>query len=75
MFLKRLRGMLAQHDGKTYGHVMSYLRCQRSFAVLRATIMCVRRARSKKHRPTNALRPLAIDLSCDSARFIEFCCV
>ena len=60
MFLKRLCTLLAEKGDKSYGEVMSYVRCRLSFALLRSAIMCIRGSRSAYHRPVNTLRDVAL---------------
>ena len=45
---------------KTYGKLMSYVRCRLSFALLRSAIMCIRGSRSAYHRPVNSPREVAL---------------
>ena len=49
-FYKRLADLLSQRRQQTYSTVMGWLRCQISFASLRASIMCIRGSRSSLHR-------------------------
>ena len=56
MFLKRLCTLLAEKGDKSYGEVMSYVRCRLSFALLRSAIMCIRGSRSAYHRPVKEVR-------------------
>ena len=59
-FLQRLCGMLAHLDSTHYAQTVWYVHCRLSFALLRASIMCLRGSRSAYHRPVNALRELAV---------------
>ena len=40
-FVKRLGGMIAEHDQNDYSTVMAWLRCRISFAPLRSAMMCI----------------------------------
>ena len=46
-FLKRLADGLASKWDRPYSHVMCWVRCRISFAILRATNICIRGTRSK----------------------------
>ena len=46
-FLKRLPEGLASKWDRPYSHVMCWVRCRISFAILRATNICIRGTRSK----------------------------
>ena len=59
-FLRRLCLLTAQSSGGSYSSLMSYYRCRVSFALLRSAVLCVRGARSARHRPVHMLRELAM---------------
>ena len=50
-FYKHLADMIAQKRQHSYSAMMGWLRCQLSFALLRASIMCIRGRRSSFHCP------------------------
>ena len=60
VFLKRLCGIIAEKEQKSYGEVLAHVRCRLSFALLRSAIMCIRGPRSAYHRPENSLREVAM---------------
>ena len=45
-FYKRLADVLSEKQDKAYFHIMGWLRCRLSFAILRSAIMCLRGCRS-----------------------------
>ena len=45
-FYKRIASLLAEKKAEPYSNVMANLRCRLSFALLRASVMCLRGARS-----------------------------
>ena len=47
MFLKRLADKLSEKWGKSYGHVLTWLKMKLSFALLRATNLCLRGSRQR----------------------------
>jgi len=53
-FLKRLCSSQALATGSPYSRVVAVLRCRLSFALLRASILCVRGARSRFQTPVRA---------------------
>ncbi len=50
-FYKRLADMLSIKRDLPYSHVMGWLRCKLSFAILRSAVMCIRGSRSSRHHP------------------------
>ena len=52
--------LLVEKGHKTYGELISYVRCRLSFALLRPAIMCIHGSRSAYHRPVNSLRGVAL---------------
>ena len=62
-FLRRLCLLTSQSSGGFYSSLMGYYRCRVSFALLRSAVLCVRDARSARHRPVHIrimLRELAM---------------
>ena len=55
---KRLASLLASKWDKPYSTTMSWLRCMLSFALLRASILCIRGTRSSAGRITNEFPPV-----------------
>ena len=51
IFYKRLASFLSDKRDENYSHTMGWLRCRLSFALLQASIMCIRGARSSVNRP------------------------
>ena len=49
IFYKRLASMVAEKRGSSYAQVLNWMRCKLSFALLRASIMSIRGARSSLH--------------------------
>ena len=43
---KRIASLIAEKSGEPYSVVMSFIRCRLSFALLRASVMCLRGSRS-----------------------------
>ena len=50
-FYKRLASMVAEKRDVPYGVTLNWIRCRLSFALLRASIMSIRGARSSRHHP------------------------
>ncbi len=50
-FYKRLASMIAEKRGTAYAVTLNWIRCRLSFALLRASIMAIRGARSSRHHP------------------------
>ncbi len=50
-FYKRLSSMLSERRDVPYSTMIRWVRCRLSFALLRASIMAIRGARSSRHRP------------------------
>ena len=50
-FYKRLSSMLSEKRDVPYSTTIGWVRCRLSFALLRASIMSIRGARSSRHRP------------------------
>ena len=69
IFYKRLASQLSELHNKPYSQVLCLIRCQLSFSLLRSAIMCLRGARSSKHRP---VRPdiSSVDLALSEGRLI-----
>lgn len=65
--LQRLALLLAESRDQPYCLVMGWLRCRFAFALLRSAIMCLRGARSAKHRPVFN-KSAAADLAVTEAR-------
>ena len=59
-FLRKLASSISYKDNTTYSATMAWLRCRLSFALLRATVFCLRGARSSRHRPAMGIRELAL---------------
>ena len=51
MFYKRLASMVAEKRDVSYAMTLNWIRCRLSFALLRASIMSIRGARSSRHHP------------------------
>ena len=54
-FYKRLSSMLSEKRDVPYSTMIGWVRCRLSFALLRASIMSIRGARSSRHRPANTV--------------------
>ena len=53
-FTKKLASMISEKKDTPYGSVINWLRCRLGFALLRASIMCIRGSRCKRYvRPEN----------------------
>ena len=50
-FFKRLASMVAKKRDLSYAVTLNWMRCRLSFALLRASIMSIRGARSSRHQP------------------------
>ena len=50
-FYKRLASMLSEKRDVPYAKTLNWIRCRLSFALLRASIMSIRGARSSRHHP------------------------
>ena len=50
-FYKRLASMLSEKRDVLYAKTLNWIRCRLSFALLRASIMSIRGARSSRHHP------------------------
>ncbi len=50
-FYKRLASMIAEKRGTAYAVTLNWIQCRLSFALLRASIMAIRGARSSRHHP------------------------
>ena len=50
-FYRRLASMLAEKRDISYSTALNWIRCRLSFALLRASIMSIRGARSSRHHP------------------------
>ena len=50
-FYKRLAAMVAEKRDVPYAVTLNWIRCRLSFALLRASIMSIRGARSSRHHP------------------------
>ena len=50
-FYKRLASMISEKHDVPYSTMLTWIRCRLSFALLRASIMSIRGARSARHRP------------------------
>ena len=59
-FLRHLCLLTSQSSGGSYLPLIGYYRCPVSFALLRYAVLCVRGARSARHRPVHMLRELAM---------------
>ena len=59
-FLRRLCLLTSQSSGGSHSSLMGYYRCWVSFALLRSAVLCVRGARSARHRPVHMLRELSM---------------
>ena len=51
VFYKKLASLLSEKRDVHYSKIMGWIRCWLSFAFLKASLMCIRGARSTKHRP------------------------
>ena len=52
-FFKRLASMIAEKRDIPYAQTLNWIRCRLSFALLRASIMSIRGARSSRHHPAS----------------------
>ena len=52
-FIKRLASKLSEKHSTSYSTTMNWLRCRISFALLRASVMCIRGCREKPRYQTN----------------------
>ena len=50
-FYKLLASSISDRHSKPYSTVLSWIRCRLSFSLLRSAIICLRGARSSRHRP------------------------
>ena len=50
-FYERLASMISEKREVPYSTMLTWIRCRQSFALLRASIMSIRGARSARHRP------------------------
>ena len=64
-FYKRLASMLSEKKDISYEKTMNWIRCRLSFALLRASIMSIRGARSSRRHPTTegTLGPINLQLA------------
>ena len=63
---KRIASLLALKRNTTYSHMMAWIRCRLSFALLRSSLMCIRGTRSHLHRAIKSSE-VSIDLvRCES---------
>ena len=64
-FYKRLASMLSEKRDVSYGKTMNWIRCRLSFALLRASIMSIRGARSSRRHPATegTLGPIDLQLA------------
>ena len=53
-FFKRLASMIAEKRDIPYAQTLNWIRCRLSFALLRASIMSIRGARSSRHQPASS---------------------
>ena len=53
-FFKRLASMVAEKRDLPYAVTLNWMRCRLSFALLRASIISIRGARSSRHQPATA---------------------
>lgn len=65
--LQRIAQLSADATDQPYSRVMGWMRCRMAFALIRSAIMCLRGARSARHRPVLAGRVPA-DLAIAEAR-------
>ena len=63
-FYKRLASMISEKQNTHYTQTMNWIRCKLSFALLRASIMSIRGARSSRHHAASeaALGPIDLQL-------------
>ena len=61
-FYKRLSSMVAEKRNVPYAVTLSWIRCRLSFALLRASIMSIRGARSSRHHPATE-NPIDLQLA------------
>ena len=61
-FYKRLASMISDKRDVPYSKAINWIRCRLSFALLRASIMSIRGARSSQHRPASESIQGPIDL-------------
>ena len=63
-FYKRLASMIGEKQNTHYTQTMNWIRCKLSFALLRASIMSIRGARSSRHHAASeaALGPIDLQL-------------
>ena len=61
-FYRRLASMLAEKKDTSYAQTLNWIRCRLSFALLRASIMSIRGARSSRHHPVSEC-PMDVQLS------------
>ena len=52
-FYKHLAAMISEKRGTDYSQTISWIRCKLSYALLRASIMSIRGARSSRHHVTS----------------------
>ena len=61
-FYKRLSSMLSEKRDVPYSTMIGWVRCRFCFALLRASIMSIRGARSSRHRPV-LLEPVEVQVA------------
>ena len=61
-FYKRLASMISEKRNNEYSQTVNWIRCKLSFALLRASIMSIRGARSSRHRAAFEITQGPIDL-------------
>ena len=61
-FYRRLAAMLSEKRDVPYSKMIGWIRCRLSFALLRASIMSVRGARSSANRPANEALHVPVEL-------------
>ena len=75
-FYKRLTSMIAKKRGTAYAVTLNWIRCRLSFALLRASIMAIRGARSSRHHPATEC-PIDLQLAEGHplTNFFIICCI
>ena len=61
-FYKRIASMISEKMNTEYSQTVKWIRCKLSFALLRALIMSIRRARSSRHHAVSEAIQGPIDL-------------
>ena len=70
-FYKRLASMLSEKRDVSYGKTINWIRCRLSFALLRASILSIRGARSSRRHPASEGIQQPIDLQLAEGHMVQ----